>query len=62
MVHNTRVFALHVPTDENFLADALSRGQFDRFWTDLGKMDKEVNSLPCQIPEEIWPVENIWIK
>ena len=62
MTLNVRVFALHVKTADNYLADALSRGQMNRFWRDLGKIDKEIDSEPTGIPEDLWPMNKLWMK
>ena len=60
MVLNLRVFAKHVKTKDNFLADALSRFQMVRFWRDVKKAEKVMNQTPDDIPESIWPMEKIW--
>ena len=58
---NVRVFAKHVPTDKNVLADALSRFQMFRFWSTIDKWGKLVHKVPCNIPDEIWPVYKMWM-
>ena len=59
---NLRVFAKHVSSKDNFLADALSRFQMDKFYEDIRKDGRTLNGLPDVIPNEIWPIEKIWIK
>ena len=59
---NLRVFAKHVETKLNFYADALSRYQMTRFWNDVKKHEKSVNAEPEEFPEEIWPVDKVWLK
>ena len=44
LVCNTKIFARHVRTKDNGKADALSRGQWNRFWHLAdGKMNKHCN-------------------
>ena len=56
LMNNVRIFAKHVKTKSNGRADALSRGQFSRFWR---------LSPPCtdyvrtEIPREIWPMSHL---
>ena len=59
---NLRVFGKHLSTEKNYLADALSRGQMSRFWKDVKKDKLNVNPIEDQVPQELWPVEKIWIK
>ena len=59
LVHNRRLFAKHVRSENNSLADSLSRLQFHRFWK-LAKptMEKE----PTRVTPLIWPASQIWQK
>ena len=57
MIHNTKVRAKHVGTKENGKADALSRLDWKRFWS----LGSNMNALPTPIPENIWPLNKIWI-
>ena len=50
MKFNIRIFAKHVPTDENSLADSLSRFQMTRFWEEVRKQGRTMNELPEPIP------------
>ena len=61
MKHNVRVYAEHVKSEDNILADALSRGQKVRFWNEVFKMGKKVDIAGQEIPNKIWPVRKIWI-
>ena len=54
---NRRVFAKHIDTKSNSLADSLSRLQFRRFWR-LAPQNTE--KLPSPLPGEIWPVDKIY--
>ena len=60
LVHNVRIFAKHVRSASNYLADSLSRFQMTRFWDDVEKDGREMDSDPQPIPEVIWLVEKIW--
>ena len=57
---NVRVYARHLKSKQNAIADSISRFQHKRFLrlTRKLKMDK----FPTPIPEEIWPFDKIWIK
>ena len=60
MIHNIRVFAKHVTSKKNSVADSLSRLQkrrFARLTHNLG-MDAEATN----VPSEIWPVSKIWFE
>ena len=58
LVCNTRVFAKYVSSKDNGKADALSRFQWNRFWS-LAGQNMNRNSLP--IPTCMWPMEKIWL-
>ena len=55
---NSRVFTKHVKSQDNKVADALSRGQWVRFrklaWRN------NLNLYSDDIPEKLWPIEKIW--
>ena len=55
---NTRVFVRHVRTEDNEIADSLSRDQMQRFKRLTEKL--QVNNSPDQIPEDLWPIDKIW--
>ena len=58
MINNGRVFAIYVKSADNFLADALSRLQFNRF----SKLaPKSMNKYPHEISSIVWPASRIWI-
>ena len=59
LIRNVRIYAKHVKTKLNGKADALSRLQFKRFWRLSGD---NMDAFPSSIPEEIWPINKIWIK
>ena len=57
LIENVRVYAKHVSTSKNDLADALSRGQFNRFWKLAPEsMHKEATPMPT----DLWPMEKLW--
>ena len=59
MIHNVRVFVKYVSSKNNAISDSLSRMQIDRFLKlTQGKFDQ----LPTAIPNELWPMEKIWLK
>ena len=56
--HNVNITAEWVATGDNGKADALSRMEFDRFFT----LGKDMNKKAVQMPNEIWPVQKLWMK
>ena len=61
LINNVRIFAKYVPTDENSLADSLSRLQKSRFYNELQKLNKTVDRSFTEIPSQIWPISKIWM-
>ena len=59
--NNCRIFTVYVSSRNNDRADALSRGQFDRFWTLSMKKGVVMNPRSDAPPSTIWPPENFWI-
>ena len=58
MKYNLRIRAKHIKSEKNSLADALSRGQMDRFWREA---PESMNKERTLVPEEIWPPSKIWL-
>ena len=58
LTHNVQVTAKYVSSKDNGKADALSRLQFNRFHR-LGK--GKMSLQPTNIPEQIWPLQKIWL-
>ena len=58
LVQNTRVFAKYVPSKSNKASDCLSRLQLNKFQNLSDSWDNQ----PTPIPDEIWPMEKLWIK
>ena len=57
MIHNIRIYAKHVVTKKNGIADSLSRLDFRRF----NRLTKgNVEARPTSIPIEIWPMQKVW--
>ena len=54
--HNVRVFAKHVKTSKNPVADALSRLRLHSF----RRLAPHMKKGPTKIPSEIWLVSKIW--
>ena len=59
LIWNVRVFAKHVKSVDNGIADALSHFQWGRYKR-LTK-DMDMNEHGCAVPHELWPMEKIWI-
>ena len=58
LLHNVVVNACYVKSELNFLAEALSRRKFKLFRHWAGD---DVNHLPCKIPEQLWPMNKLWM-
>ena len=59
MVHNMCIFAKHVGTKDNGIADSLSRLDFVRF--NKLKAKRCMEEYPTEIPHIMWPIEKIWL-
>ena len=59
IIHYRRIFAKYVRSEDNELADALSRLQFLRFWR---LAPRDMNEQPTTLSEALWPMSRIWIK
>ena len=57
LLHNVRVFGKHIRTEDNGIADSLSRFQMKKF----KKLAPCIALLPeVEIPEQIWPMSKVW--
>ena len=57
LIHNRRVFATHLRSAENYLSDALSRMQFNRFWR---LAPDDMDPTPTAVSSQLWPITKIW--
>ena len=57
---NVSIWAEHVKTKLNPLADSLSHFQDACFYRKLKKLHRTVNKVPEQIPADWWPVHKVW--
>ena len=60
LIHNVRVYAKYVRSQDNEISDALSRNQMDRFRRLIANMDIEAKAT--LIPEQIWSIAKIWLE
>ena len=60
LLHNVRIYARHIRGVLNGRSDALSRKNMSKFW----KLSKNmtVQRDPREIPEELWPIGEIWVQ
>ena len=58
LIHNVRIFAKHVTSKNNLLADLLSRQRINKF-IEFGAGKFEECNTP--IPDMLWPMQRIWI-
>ena len=56
---NRRISVRYVKSEDNYLADSLSRGKFKDFWD---KAPKNMDRYPTPLPEQLWPIEKVWIR
>ena len=57
LLYNRRIFVRFIRLNDNGMADALSRMDFNRFWS---LAPPTMILYPDAIPDEIWPIEKIW--
>ena len=60
LIENVRIFARHVEGKKNDLADSLSRNRIEHFHSLCQKRGRLLDKKPTQIPEAIWPMDNLW--
>ena len=58
LIHNVHVFAKHVSTHKNLLADALSRLNLSKFRC---RVKRKIDRFSTMVPEAIWPIKKIWV-
>ena len=60
LVENVRIFARHVPGEQNGLADSLSRDKFGEFNKLCKQANKVMDDKPTRVPEALWPINKLW--
>ena len=61
MLHNVQIKAKHVPGVLNQFSDRLSRLKYREFWALSRKQGRIFNKRSTPIPDEIWPMNKIWL-
>ena len=61
MIRNVHVEMEHVRSEDNDLADSLSRMKMKQFWKDIRRKKLSIKEHPGRIPSQIWPMQKIWI-
>ena len=61
MIHNVRISAKHVRTEQNSLADHLSRLRYNEFRKLSRKLKKPFEGRATPIPEELWPMDKLML-
>ena len=61
MTENVRIFCKYIRTTENIFADMLSRGKLQMFKNLAQKRGMKIDKDPTSLPEELWPVQKIWL-
>ena len=59
--HNVRIFGKHIRTENNVLADTLSRFQMTKFWDTIEEQEIWANETPESIPVELECMEKLWM-
>ena len=60
MLNNIKISAKYVESKRNKIADSLSRLQFQQFAT-LARKRGDMDEQPTNVPNEIWPMDKIWL-
>ena len=61
LVENVRIFAAYVESKKNDYSDALSRLKLDLFWQISRTKEHFFEAEPTLLPQEIWPMDRIWL-
>ena len=61
MMRNVKLTCHHVKSEHNVFTDSLSRGDIITFYSEIRKSKLKINAEPDAIPEQIWPMEKIWL-
>ena len=61
LTENVRIFAAHVIGKSNYFCDALSRMKISTFWELSKKHNKNFEETPHDMPDDIWPMQKIWL-
>lgn len=60
MTENLRVFAKHLGTKQNGVADSLSCNDLKRFWELVPA--NETKLMPEKLPSDMWPIPTAWFQ
>ena len=58
---NVNIKVKHVPGRFNIFSDLLSRMEYKKFWQHAKNSKRTFNKKPTQMPDEVWPMEKIWL-
>ena len=61
MARNVRVFAKHIRTHKNIFTDSLSRQKVTYFFKQAKRKGLKFERKPYTIPDQIWPINKIWL-
>ena len=61
LLHNVSINAKHVPGVSNCYSDYLSRLQYNKFRKLAREEKKYFKGRPSQIPEDLWPMDKLWL-
>ena len=58
--NNFRVFARHVAGIHNNFSDLLSRQKLNKFFQTAKEQEVTFDENPCELPEQLWPMDKAW--
>ena len=61
LIHNVKIHAKHVPGNLNTFSDLLSRLRYKEFRNLARKKNMEFSKAHTPIPEELWPMNKVWL-
>ena len=61
LIHNVKINAKYVSSKNNYYSDMLSRLKYKEFRKTARKENRKFNNKPDNIPELLWPMEDLWL-
>ena len=61
LTHNVKINVKHVPGKNNNFADWLSRLEYKKFRQQSRKISRKFDNKPMEIPQDLWPMEKLWL-
>ena len=61
LTNNVKINVKHIAGKANKFSDWLSRMEYKKFRQHARKTNRRFNNKPCCIPDQLWPMEKIWL-